>query len=206
VVTRGVALAVDALAIDVIASLIGALVHLVASWFGHPGTLNAAQLTVGLVLWTTWAGVYFTGFWTLTGQTPGQRVLGIRVAPAAARSISAKRATIRYFGLIASAVPLGAGFVPVLFDGRRRGFHDRLAGTVVIWDDREPGTKRSARQQTPEGTSPPLAEPLQTPSEAPMAASSAASEGRAQPPTAAATAFTRAPRSVAGPDVPVAGD
>jgi uncharacterized RDD family membrane protein YckC len=178
VVTRGVALALDALAIDVIASLIGALVHLVASWFGHPGTLNAAQLAVGLVLWATWAGVYFTGFWTLTGQTPGQRVLGIRVAPAAARSISAKRATIRYLGLLVSALPLGAGFVPVLFDGRRRGFHDRLAGTVVIWDDRDPATKRGASHRVP----------------------------GEEPSTATATAFTRAPRSVAGPDVPVTGD
>ena len=30
------------------------------------------------------------------------------------------------------AIVLFAGFVPILFDGRRRGFQDRLAGTVVV--------------------------------------------------------------------------
>jgi uncharacterized RDD family membrane protein YckC len=35
-------------------------------------------------------------------------------------------------GLVLSIIPLGAGFVPVLFDDRRRGLHDRLARTLVI--------------------------------------------------------------------------
>jgi uncharacterized RDD family membrane protein YckC len=34
--------------------------------------------------------------------------------------------------LILAALPLFAGFLPILLDDRRRGAHDMLAGTVVV--------------------------------------------------------------------------
>jgi hypothetical protein len=40
-------------------------------------------------------------------------------------------------------VPLFAGYLPVLFDGRRRGLPDYLAQTEVVYDDRAP-TRTSA--------------------------------------------------------------
>jgi uncharacterized RDD family membrane protein YckC len=43
-----------------------------------------------------------------------------------------RRALTRFIGLILAALPLCLGFVRILFDDRRRGFQDRLAGTVVI--------------------------------------------------------------------------
>ncbi len=43
-------------------------------------------------------------------------------------------ALLGFGGLIVSIIPLGAGFIPVLFGDRRRGLHDRIAGTVVCWD------------------------------------------------------------------------
>jgi uncharacterized RDD family membrane protein YckC len=38
----------------------------------------------------------------------------------------------RYFALILSALPLGAGFIWVAFDEQKRGWHDILAGTLVV--------------------------------------------------------------------------
>jgi uncharacterized RDD family membrane protein YckC len=35
-------------------------------------------------------------------------------------------------GLILAIIPLLAGFLPVLVDGRRQGLHDFLSGTVVL--------------------------------------------------------------------------
>jgi uncharacterized RDD family membrane protein YckC len=35
-------------------------------------------------------------------------------------------------GMYAAAIPLGAGFLLILVDDRRRGLHDRIAGTLVI--------------------------------------------------------------------------
>jgi uncharacterized RDD family membrane protein YckC len=38
---------------------------------------------------------------------------------------------VRLLGIVAAALPLFAGFVPILLTPRRRGLHDLLAGTVV---------------------------------------------------------------------------
>ena len=45
------------------------------------------------------------------------------------------RSLVRLVGLLLSIVPLGAGFIPVLFTERRRGLADFLAGTVVVYDE-----------------------------------------------------------------------
>ena len=37
-------------------------------------------------------------------------------------------------GSILAIIPLGAGFIPVLIDDRRRALQDFMAGTVVIYD------------------------------------------------------------------------
>jgi len=134
-VTRAVALLVDALVIDVIALLVGGAVNLILSVFGISGQINFGLALAGGTAWLLWSGAYFVTFWTLTGQTPGARLMSIRVVGPDGR-ISLRRSSRRFVGLILSIVSLGAGFIPVLFDDRRRGFHDRLAGTVVRWDDR----------------------------------------------------------------------
>ena len=38
----------------------------------------------------------------------------------------------RYFGYYVSTIPLFLGFVWVAFDPRKQGWHDKLAGTVVV--------------------------------------------------------------------------
>jgi uncharacterized RDD family membrane protein YckC len=45
------------------------------------------------------------------------------------------RAIRRVGGFVLALLPFGAGFLPVLFDPQRRGLHDRIAGTVVLWAD-----------------------------------------------------------------------
>jgi uncharacterized RDD family membrane protein YckC len=76
---------------------------------------------------------YFVGFWTWRGQTPGMMALGLRVArdsdgamPGLARSI------LRYVGYVLSWIALFIGFVWVAFDSRKQGWHDKIAGTVVV--------------------------------------------------------------------------
>jgi len=46
---------------------------------------------------------------------------------------------LRLAGLVLAALPLFAGFVPILFDDRRRGVQDMLAGTVVVFAPPVPG-------------------------------------------------------------------
>ena len=134
-VTRAVALLVDAVAINAIAAVAGAAINLIAQAFGHHGGLNITQAAISVALWVIWVVSYFVGFWTLTGQTPGDRVLGIRVLLTTGKTMSAMRSLLRVGATVLAALPLGAGFVPVLFDEQRRGLQDRIAGTVVIWVD-----------------------------------------------------------------------
>jgi uncharacterized RDD family membrane protein YckC len=137
-VTRAVALTIDAVVINVIAVLVGGAVNLVASLLGGNGGLSAVEAAAGGAVWFLWSGAYFVAFWTLTGQTPGDRLLGFRVFAADGGPVRTLRGIRRFAGMIISMIPLGAGFLPVLVDDRRRGLHDRLAGTVVRWDAEEP--------------------------------------------------------------------
>ena len=45
------------------------------------------------------------------------------------------RALLRTLGLALAIIPCFLGFVPALFDRRRRALPDYLAGTVVVYDD-----------------------------------------------------------------------
>ena len=51
----------------------------------------------------------------------------------------AGRALLRVVALAIAIVPFFAGFLPVLFDRRRRALQDMVAGTVVRLDDAHEG-------------------------------------------------------------------
>jgi len=146
IVTRTVAFGVDALVVDGIAIILGGVVTLVASVFGHQGQISLVGAVFGAAAWIVWGGVYFVTFWMLTGQTPGGRMLGIRVTGEAGGRLGLMQAVRRVIGLTLALLPLGAGFLPILTDERRRGFHDRFAHTVVRWVD-DDDTRRTRRQR-----------------------------------------------------------
>ena len=136
-VTRAVALGIDALVINGIAVITGALINLIASFFGSNNTISPLEAALGGAVWLAWGALYYTVFWSVTGQTPGDRILGIRVYSTASDQIHLRQAFVRYWAMLLAFLPLGAGFIGVLTDDRRRGWHDRIANTVVRWDDGE---------------------------------------------------------------------
>ena len=136
-VTRAVAIGLDALVINGIAVITGALVNLIASFFGHQGDIGLLAALLGGAAWIAWSALYFTVFWSLTGQTPGDRLMGIRVYGTTSDRIHIRQAFVRYWAMLLAFLPLGAGFLPVLYDEQRRGWHDRIAKTVVRWDEGE---------------------------------------------------------------------
>lgn len=149
-VTRGVALVIDAVVIDLIAVVLGAAVHIIVTALGGSGSLNLVGALAGGFAWLLWSGAYFVAFWTVTGQTPGGRLMRIRVVGPGGR-VGFVRALRRFGGLVLCTVTLGLGFLPVLFDERRRGLHDRLAGTVVRWDDVPSGPQADAESRSAPG-------------------------------------------------------
>lgn len=131
VASRGLALAVDAVAVAVISLLLGAAVGVVATLVGgiRPHALAGALLGVGGVIV---AGGYFVLFWSTVGQTPGMRLMGVRVCgPGVDGRIGVGRAAVRTLGLALAIIPCFLGFVPALFDSRRRALPDYLANTVA---------------------------------------------------------------------------
>jgi uncharacterized RDD family membrane protein YckC len=71
--------------------------------------------------------------WGRFGATPGKCLLELRVVDARTGGRPGyMRAFIRYVGYFVSFLTLGLGFVWIVFDRRRQGLHDKLAGTRVI--------------------------------------------------------------------------
>jgi uncharacterized RDD family membrane protein YckC len=135
--SRGTAFAIDSAVTQLTALLVGTLFGLAGSLLGiaAPTWLVAALGSVG---WALFVGGYFVFFWATAGQTPGQRLLRVRVTGGDGGPIRVRRALVRFVGLVLAIAPLGAGFLPVLFDRRRRGLHDFLARTVVVVDADDP--------------------------------------------------------------------
>ncbi|XAH25019.1 RDD family protein [Xylophilus sp. GW821-FHT01B05] len=72
-------------------------------------------------------------FWRHKQATPGKMAVRARVVDAATGNpLSVGQAIGRYLAYFLSALPLGLGFLWVAFDPKRQGWHDKLAGTVVV--------------------------------------------------------------------------
>jgi uncharacterized RDD family membrane protein YckC len=131
-VTRAIAFALDAAAINLVAVIVGAAIGLSLSVLKVPSDVETTLYALGGITYLLWSVGYFVTFWSTTGQTPGNRLLGIRVQRADGELLRPARALLRLVALTLAAIPLFAGFVPVLLDNRRRGVHDMVAGTVVV--------------------------------------------------------------------------
>jgi uncharacterized RDD family membrane protein YckC len=134
IATRALALATDAIVATILYTSVVGILSLVSSLVGS----LRPQWLVGVLLASGWilvVGSYFVLFWSTAGQTFGMRLLRLRVQTAGGGLPSVGRSIVRLVGLVLSIVPMFLGFVPVLFDNRRRGLADFLAGTVVVYDD-----------------------------------------------------------------------
>lgn len=130
--TRTVAFVLDAAVIDLIALLVSVGASLILSLFHIGNDLKDVLIVIGAAVYVLWTIAYFVVFWSTTGETPGDRFMRVRVVAAGGERIKPGRALLRCIGLLLSALPLLAGYLMILFDGRRRALHDRLARTVVV--------------------------------------------------------------------------
>lgn len=72
-------------------------------------------------------------FWLWAGATPGKLAMSARVVDAdTGEALRPGQAVLRYVGYILSAIPLGVGFLWIGLDRKKQGWHDKIAGTVVI--------------------------------------------------------------------------
>jgi uncharacterized RDD family membrane protein YckC len=73
------------------------------------------------------------GFWHYKQATPGKMAVDARIVDARTGGRpSLGQCVGRYFAYVLSALPLGLGFIWIAFDRRKQGWHDKLAGTLVV--------------------------------------------------------------------------
>jgi uncharacterized RDD family membrane protein YckC len=126
--------------------IVGAVVTVVAVALAAPivllagappeETLSAPQwILVSLIVVATLAVSfgYFPWFWARSGSTPGMRLTGLRVVrDTDGGSLSGGQALLRLVGYWISAAVMYLGFAWILIDQRHRGWHDLIAGTIVV--------------------------------------------------------------------------
>ena len=133
IVTRTVALAIDAAALTVGFALASAVFGLILSLFTAVEVSSPGAVLGAAGAWTVVVVGYFVLFWTTTGETPGMRIMHLRVLNGAGAPPSFGHALLRVVGMVLAAIPLFAGFALILVDDRRRGLQDMIAGTVVVY-------------------------------------------------------------------------
>jgi uncharacterized RDD family membrane protein YckC len=130
--TRGLGFAIDLLLTQLIYLILGALIGLVTSIFGtlEPTWLVGTLAGFGEILVIA---LYFVVFWSTAGQTPGMRIMRLRVYHAG-EPPTIWRSLIRLVGIPLAIIPFFAGVVPMLFDPKRRALPDYMAGTTVVYE------------------------------------------------------------------------
>jgi uncharacterized RDD family membrane protein YckC len=75
-------------------------------------------------------------FWRYRGATPGKMAISAKIVDAKTLAPASTTAlVVRFFAYFVSMLPLFLGFAWIAIDRRKQGFHDKLAGTVVVYDD-----------------------------------------------------------------------
>ena len=84
-------------------------------------TEQIVMIVITLFMWVKFLG------------TPGKLVLGCHVIDAKTKQhLKPLQALIRYLSYFVSLIPLGLGFFWIAWDKKKQGFHDKIAGTIVV--------------------------------------------------------------------------
>ena len=77
--------------------------------------------------------IYFPYYWSNSGQTPGMKMMGIRVVrDRDGGPVTSGQAVLRLLGYWVSGAVFYIGYIWIFIDKRKRGWHDLIAGTVVV--------------------------------------------------------------------------
>lgn len=135
---RAAAFVIDTAFVWVLGMLLGVAVGLVGTLLtmyapDGPAPMDRLIIISGLVF----SVAYFLYGWTKSGQTLGKMAVGIKIVGADGQPPSGGKAVLRYLGYILNGILLSIGFLWAAFDRKRQGWHDKIAGTYVIYTDEE---------------------------------------------------------------------
>lgn len=122
---------IDTVLLLIVTGPILTLIYGESYWASESGVKGFWDLLFSYVL----PAVAVIVFWVYKSATPGKMALRLKVVDAnTGRQPSTARLVGRYFGYYVSAIPLCLGFIWVGIDSKKQGWHDKLAGTVVVRD------------------------------------------------------------------------
>jgi uncharacterized RDD family membrane protein YckC len=134
---RANALSIDLFVIALLSSIMGAMAYVgyKVGLSAHGQVIsgdNAAALFAILTLgWLGLTTAYFIVMHGLGGQTIGKMLLGLRVVGVDRQPPSFRQAAVRWLAAVGFA-PIGLGFLWVLWQSEKRGWHDFVARTWVV--------------------------------------------------------------------------
>ena len=80
----------------------------------------------------TIAFAFYGGFWTTGGQTLGMKTWRLRLETKDGGPVRFRTALLRFVAALFSWLPLGLGFIWMLWDKQRRTWHDMASGTRIV--------------------------------------------------------------------------
>ncbi len=100
-----------------------------AYWTTEQIILGPADFLLSWVL----PAIAVMAFWMVKQATPGKLLISAKIVDARTGGAPSTGQYIgRYLGYFVAILPLCIGLLWVAFDDRKQGWHDKLAGTVVI--------------------------------------------------------------------------
>ncbi|QQS43511.1 RDD family protein [Candidatus Roizmanbacteria bacterium] len=101
------------------------ILGIVGALLGQTAESGALGMVVG--------AAYYIFFWVKQdGQTLGKKAMHIKVVRTDGKPMDWMTAGLRYIGYIVSGIPLLLGYIWILFDGKKQGWHDKIANTYVV--------------------------------------------------------------------------
>ena len=77
--------------------------------------------------------LYVVGFWYMRGATPGKMIFGLQIVNKDdGTPIGLVTSLLRFVGYFVSAVVFMLGFLRIIVDKDKQGWHDKIAGTLVV--------------------------------------------------------------------------
>jgi uncharacterized RDD family membrane protein YckC len=140
--SRFEAFVIDLVILSIIQLVSSAFIQTIVRFFKLTGLIGRLQtildnstldIAIGTTVFTLFVIGYFVFFWTLVGYTPGKALLGMKVVRMSGAKLSFGRSLLRFFAYYISALPIFIGFFWVLWDSKRQGWHDKIAGTQVLY-------------------------------------------------------------------------
>lgn len=115
------------LLIDVIVLIIVQVVLMVVL-----GVLGEAGATMAQGLGMLVGIGYQAYFFTKTGQTPGMKIMNIKLVNGSGEIVSIGQALVRIVVAYISGLVLAIGYLWMIWDANKQTWHDKAAGTFIV--------------------------------------------------------------------------